>query len=290
LVSLLYAREMLGSLTLLKTASRLRPLEWATLSPFAVFCFVYPFALFLLSFDLMPFGMEWMSSLLLAMLGLTAAAWLWLNYGAPGGALGAIIFVLGLLLEYVGVNTGVPFGEYSYTGVLVPDLPGGVPVAIGFAWLLIVVAGLFTARRTVQSRVQSPESLVTLHRLETRDFGLGTSLLGALLAVGLDLLLEPVAYQVKGYWVWLEGGPGYYGVPWSNFATWFVAALVMNLLVSATLPRKQVLWGWVPVALYTMNVILFGVVNVAHGFWLPGVIGIALLALLFLPNVDRLKH
>ena len=277
---------MLGSRTLLKTASKLRPLEWATLSPFAVFCFVYPFALFLLSFDLMPFGMEWMSSLLLAMLGLTAASWLWLTYGAPGGALGALLFVLGLSLEYVGVITGVPFGRYSYTGVLVPGLPGGVPVAIGFAWLLIVVAGLFTARRLVKYRALSTEYRVHMQHsvLATRYSLLATSFLGALLAVGLDMLLEPVAYHVKGYWVWLEDGPGYYGVPWSNFATWFVAAFVMNLVVSTTLPRKEVLWGWVPVALYTMNVILFGVVNVAHGFWLPGVIGIALLSLLFLPK------
>src|SRR5687767_7928870 len=106
---------MLGSPSLLNTASKLRLVEWATLVPFAVFCFVYPFALFLLSFDLMPFGMEWMSSLLLAMLGLTAASWLCLNYGAPGGALGALLFVLGISLEYVGVSTGVPFGEYRYT-------------------------------------------------------------------------------------------------------------------------------------------------------------------------------
>ena len=48
---------------------------WAVLLPLAVFCFVYPFALLLLSFDWMPFGMEWMSSLLLVMLGLAAGGW-----------------------------------------------------------------------------------------------------------------------------------------------------------------------------------------------------------------------
>ena len=93
------------------TLARLQPAEWAVLAPFAVFCFVYPFALLLLSFDLMPFGMEWMSSLLLAMLGLAVGGWMWLNYGANGAWVSAAIFAMGIALEYVGVATGVPFGR-----------------------------------------------------------------------------------------------------------------------------------------------------------------------------------
>jgi putative membrane protein len=249
-------------------ALTLSPREWAVLIPFGVYCFVYPFAILLLSLDLMPFGMEWMSNLLLAMLGLTAGAWLWLNFGALGLAVGALIFALGIALEYVGVTTGLPFGSYRYTGVLVPGLPGGVPLAIGFAWLMVVVAGLFTARRLLnaKSETNNPE----LFRV---------SAVGALLVVGMDLLLEPVAYHVKGYWEWLEPGPGYYGVPWSNFAAWFVAALLMSLLLGAALKVRSVRWGWVPLALYIMNVILFGVVNLAHGLWLPSVIALALVGL-----------
>src|SRR5262245_43777857 len=191
---------------------RLQPAEWAVFAPFAVFCFVYPFALLLLSLDLMPFGMEWMSSLLLAMLGLAAGGWLWLNFGSRGAWAAVAIFVLGIALEFIGVTTGAPFGRYTYTGVLVPDLPGGVPVAMGFAWLFIVVASLYTARLLLPGvRAAWPIYLV-----------------GAVLALGLDLLLEPVAYHVKGYWTWLDAGPGggYYGVPWLNFAAWFAAALI----------------------------------------------------------------
>ncbi len=227
---------------------------------FGVFCFVYPFALFLLSFDLMPFGMEWMSSLLLAMLGLAAGAWLWANFGARG-ALGSLaIFAAGVALEYVGVATGLPFGPYRYTGVLLPDLPGGVPAAIGFAWLLIVVSGLFTARRLLYRSIGGAAKLWQV------------SLLGASLAVGLDLLLEPVAYHVKDYWQWLSPAQeGYYGVPWDNFAAWFVAAFLMNLLLGLLLSRRANLsWTWLPVALYWMNLLMFGLVDLAHGFWAAG--------------------
>lgn len=70
-----------------------------------------------------------------------------------------------------------------------------------------------------------------------------------MLAVGLDLLLEPVAYHVKHYWEWqTPRSEGYYGVPWGNFATWLVAALGMNWLVSLLLDgAKRLSWGWLPV-------------------------------------------
>ncbi len=244
---------------------------WVALVPFGIFCFVYPFALILLSLDLMPFGMEWMSSLLLAMLGLAIGGWLWLNFGGRGIVLSVAIFLLGLGLEYVGVTTGVPFVRYAYTGVLVPGLPGGVPVAIGFAWLFIVGVGLFTARglllRLASKRVVSLPALAVL---------------GALLAVGFDLLLEPVAFHVKHYWTWLGESGGYYGVPLVNFVAWFLAAMLMNLLLLGFMkaPGRNLLLGRLPVTLYSMNMALFGVVNMAHGLWVPSVLCLAILGIL----------
>lgn len=257
----------------------LSPAEWVMLVSFGVFCFVFPFATFLMSFDLMPWGMEWMSSLLLAMLGLSSGAWLCANFGRVGLLLSVGVFALGVGLEYVGVVTGVPFGEYRYTGVLVPELPGGVPVAIGFAWLLIVVGALFTAHRFlayVKQTHLSPWPAI---------------MLGAVLAVGLDLLLEPVAYHVKRYWEWQTPlAEGYYGVPWSNFATWFVAALLMNLLVSlATRGSRTLEWSWLPVFLYGMNVFMFGVVNVMHGFWVAGAVMCVLLTGVSVFAIRRLR-
>ncbi|HUP27107.1 MAG TPA: carotenoid biosynthesis protein [Chloroflexia bacterium] len=254
----------------------LRHPEQIMLAAFGVFCFVYPFAILLLSFDWMPFGMEWMSSLLLAMLGVASWAWLWVNFGKLGLGLGGVLFMLGLALEYVGVGTGMPFGRYRYTGVLVPGLPGGVPLAIGFAWQLIVVSGLFTAFKLFGSRALANRWAACV--------------LGALLAVGLDLLLEPVAYHVKRYWEWLDLEGGYYGVPWSNFATWFVAALVMNLVVLALLKvQGDLRWPWLPLVLYAMNVVMFGIVNVAHGFWLAGLVAL-LLAVVVAPTLRQRSH
>lgn len=237
------------------------------LGAFGIYSFVYPFAILLMSFDWMPFGMEWMSSLLLVLLGLSCLGWLWSNYGMRGLATGFLLFVLGVGLEYIGVLTGFPFGSYRYTGVLVPELPGGVPVAIGFAWLLIVISGSFAASRFVLPAHKSAVGVAAL------------SVLGALFAVGLDLLLEPVAYHVKGYWQWLAGDGGYYGIPWSNFVAWFAAAAAFTVpLVLLYRARDASKDPWLPVALYVMNVVMFGIVNIAHGFWWPGLVALLLLA------------
>lgn len=243
---------------------------WLTLIPFGVYCFVFPFAILLMSFDWMPFGMEWMSSLLLAMLGLTCLGWLWANLGKLGLAMGALIFGLGVALEYVGVLTGFPFGSYRYTGVLVPELPGGVPLAIGFAWLLVIVAGLFTARGILARSTRSRGNIATL------------ALCGAALAVVLDLLLEPVASHVKGYWQWLPGDGAYYGIPISNFVAWFAAALLLNLpLALFSKQQSAQTFPWLPRTLLIMNILMFGIVDIAHGFWLAGIIGLIALAIVF---------
>jgi putative membrane protein len=246
------------------------------LIPFSVYCFVYPFAILLMSFDWMPFGMEWMSSLLLAMLGLTSLGWLWANLGRLGLVLGALIFGSGIALEYLGVLTGFPFGNYRYTGVLTPELPGSVPLAIGFAWLLVIVSGLFTARRFFSGSVKSARNTLAL------------ALGGATLAVVLDLLLEPVAYHVKSYWQWIPGDGAYYGIPVSNFVAWFVAALLLNLLLASVWKRQSAVFlPWLPIALFVMNVIMFGIVDVAHGFWIAGVIGLVTLLGLFALKSSR---
>lgn len=60
------------------------PAEWLMLGAFGIYSFVYPFAILLMSFDWMQFGMEWMSRLLLVLLGLSCLGWVWANFGGKG--------------------------------------------------------------------------------------------------------------------------------------------------------------------------------------------------------------
>lgn len=108
---------------------------------------------------------------------------------------------IGFAFESIGVRTGLPFGRYVYTGNLGLSLLG-VPLAIAFAWMV-----LFAFVRQLTSNV----------------------LIAALLLTATDLLIDPVASGVLGYWRWLTPGL-YFGVPLSNFAGWFAVGLLLFAL------------------------------------------------------------
>jgi uncharacterized membrane protein len=53
-------------------------------------------------------------------------------------------------------------------------------------------------------------------------------LLAAVIAVSLDLFIDPVAVAL-GYWVWRVPGNVYFGIPLLNFVGWFVLMLLAPL-------------------------------------------------------------
>ncbi|WP_259457910.1 carotenoid biosynthesis protein [Salipaludibacillus neizhouensis] len=53
----------------------------------------------------------------------------------------------------------------------------------------------------------------------------------------LDLIIDPVAYAVKRYWVWNEGG-FYYDIPFSNFYGWFILSFILHLLIYGLFHRS----------------------------------------------------
>ena len=189
---------------------------------FAFFCFAYPFAVIGVAFDVHPpFSLDWAGSALLFLEGLLLIVAASLRYGWLRGMLaGVSVIVLSYFVEALGVETGFPFGIYRYTNVLLPRLPEGVPMAVMFAWVLIVL-GVYGCLR-----------------IEKRRLGIVSALLGAALATLLDLEIEPVAFHIEHYWQWFAPGlPNYYGVPIANFVAWFVVAFILLLLVDAVLFR-----------------------------------------------------
>jgi putative membrane protein len=122
-----------------------------------------------------------------------------------GGALLAAAALFGFAVEVVGERFGVPFGSYTYTGALRPQLLG-VPVVMGPAWMVLTAF-----------------SCEAVSRLGLRRW-MGAAL-AALLTTACDLVIDPLAVNRLGYWVWAHEG-AYYGIPASNFAGWFFTAFV----------------------------------------------------------------
>lgn len=118
------------------------------------------------------------------------------------------------VLERVGTSTGLPFGEYAYTGELQPTI-AGVPLAVTLAWLAMAVPA-----REVAARLAAP--------------GWRRIVVGALALTAWDVMLDPQMVE-EGFWVWAEGGP-WRGVPLSNYAGWLLSSVAVLLLLDRLLP------------------------------------------------------
>ncbi|MBA3947654.1 MAG: carotenoid biosynthesis protein [Herpetosiphonaceae bacterium] len=234
-------------------------LDRAVVALFGVYLFIYLFALPMLIFDLVPAWGTWMGGFLLILQGSMLLLWLVGEHGVRGGVAALLIAGLAFLVEYVGVTTGWPFGHYRYTPILGLKLLGAVPLPIPFAWLMVVPAALGISQRLSR--------------------GWWQLWVAGLLALGLDLLIEPVAAYVVQYWTWLDSGP-YYGVPTANFVAWGTTALLLAALciglTGARRGRRRML-GWLPAVIYLLNLVQFMLVDLAHGYWAAALIGAVLL-------------
>lgn len=141
------------------------------------------------------------------------------HVAATGGrrALLALVVVAGgggLLVEAVGVRTGVPFGSYDYSGTLGPQVLG-VPAVVPLAWLMMAYPALLAARRLVSSRPAS------------------VPFVAAWALTAWDVFLDPQMVDA-GHWRWDHPSPSLPGVddiPLTNFAGWLVVSFVMCLLL-----------------------------------------------------------
>ncbi len=143
--------------------------------------------------------------------------------GRTAAALVAVTGLGGLAVEALGVHTGVPFGQYGYTGALGPRLLG-VPVVVPLAWTWMAWPAWLAAARLAPGTAPGAR----LARIGLAGLGLST----------WDLFLDP-QMVAEGYWHWRGTGPGLPGVPGiplSNYAGWLVVALVMMALLAVAVP------------------------------------------------------
>jgi putative membrane protein len=139
--------------------------------------------------------------------GMLAAALLLFSFHrhrSPGSrTIFAAIAVFGFLIELAGVNTQVFFGHYQYGPALGPKILN-TPPAIGINWLVLIycIAAI----------------------LKSRQNKWYFSLLGALLMVAFDWVMEPVAWAT-GMWSWVGG------VTLKNYIDWFLVSALLFALI-----------------------------------------------------------
>ena len=154
-------------------------------------------------------------------LGLTALLLLWFQPGRNASFWGFCLTVvlLGFGAEFVGVNTGLLFGHYSYGDTLGFKLFDfqpfkGVPPIIGLNWIVTTYLCGMLVRYL---------PLGELPRI----------LLAAALMVGLDACMEPVAGRFD-FWHWSANV-----IPFQNFRDWFIFACILQMLFNRTTFTKH---------------------------------------------------
>jgi len=119
---------------------------------------------------------------------------------------------VGLSAEVVGVHTGVPFGDYSYSDSLGWKV-AGVPIIAGLAWTMLAWPAALVARRLAGS---------TPMRV----------LIGGWALASWDLFLDP-QLVAAGHWRWAHPDPHLPGVPTvplTNFAGWLLVSMAISMI------------------------------------------------------------
>ena len=140
---------------------------------------------------------------------------------------GAIVFITALIAEWVGIHKAWLFGNYAYGDTLGFKIDG-VPLTIGINWFLLIYS---TGVLLDRSRIKNSYSRI---------------IIGALLLVLLDVLIEPIAIKFN-YWHWTGNT-----IPLKNYACWFLLSALMLFVFEQFKFKRQSLVA--PVFLLTQFV------------------------------------
>ncbi len=172
-------------------------------------------------------------------------------------------------IEYVGVLTGFPYGNFEYGVELGPMLLDTVPLGLPVFFFPLVVNAYLLCLLLL-----GPHTERALVRLP------------AVIAVVLlmDLVLDPGAVALT-FWTYDPTG-AYYGVPWSNYAGWVLSATVAVGTLDAAFERSGLRQRLSDCEFMLDDlvsfVVLWGLVNAYFGNWIPvvlaGLLGAGLLA------------
>lgn len=141
--------------------------------------------------------------------------------------------VTGLVVEIIGVNSGLIFGSYNYGEVLGPGFLG-TPLLIGLNWFLLSYCAMATADYLpVPSWIRYLAAVIAL--------------------VGFDYLMEPVAIRL-GFWSWKNGN-----IPMQNYAGWAATASAIILFATVYSFKR---WNRVAAWAFMIQVLFFLLMNI----------------------------
>lgn len=168
--------------------------------------------------------------------GMTFAAILLLAYHKPRNLKSWLVFagiaLIGFVVELIGVNTQLLFGNYQY-GIALGFKLWNTPLVIGLNWLVLIYC-IASLTKRIRDRWYFP-------------------LVGASAMVAFDFLMEPVA-TATGMWSWAGGE-----IPLKNYMDWFLVSGFLFLMIRIL--KVEFNNRWAPLLL-AMQVVFFMALNI----------------------------
>jgi Predicted membrane protein len=166
-------------------------------------------------------------------------------------------------IEFVGLKTGWPYGEFDYLVSLGPHILG-VPLGLPLFFIPLVLNSYI---------------LITLLDLG-KEYSKILAASGFVLLV--DLVLDPAAVSL-GLWSYSTGI--YYGVPVSNFLGWVLSSLVATVLIHFSFEQDDFIER-IENTEYVLDdlvsfVLLWGLVNLFYLNIVPVVISVCIVLVLW---------
>ena len=145
-----------------------------------------------------------------------------------------LIFLVGMLSEFIGVNYGLIFGEYTYGNNLGFKL-FGVPLLIGLNWVILTVICANIASILIKNN-----SILLM------------IILGTTLMLIMDFVMEPIAPKLD-LWKFKN-----LVVPTSNYIGWLIISILTQTIYNIRFKEKEFK---ISLNLYTAIFIFFGSLN-----------------------------
>jgi len=137
----------------------------------------------------------------------------------------ALTFLISWSYESLSIATGFPFGNYHYSDILGPKL-GTVPLLIMPAYFSVCYISWQIARTLTEGLTPK------------QSHGWPVVLVASFVMVMWDLSMDPARATVRQAWIWHDGG-AYFGVPFVNFAGWFLCVATIFAAFAIWLHRNQ---------------------------------------------------
>ncbi len=129
----------------------------------------------------------------------------------------SLVYIIAFLSEWIGVCSGLLYGDYTYGDSLGFKLDG-VPIIMGGNWLLLCLVS-----RELVGKLFSNKFMIIIA--------------SSFLMVLIDILMEPLSNQLD-FWSWKNNI-----IPFSNYVDWFLVAL-LNQTVFSYLDYKTNMFSW----------------------------------------------